>query len=78
MKVRLEVNERGEWQADVWPAPGEDYHAVGKSRKCLACKKIHSARYEHRVRKQNKRRSPERIALLATHEAARAALAGKE
>ena len=31
MKIRLEVNERGEWQADVWPAPGEDHHAVGKN-----------------------------------------------
>ena len=31
MKIRLEVNERGEWQADVWPAPGEDHHAVGKT-----------------------------------------------
>ncbi len=30
MKIRLDVNERGEWQADVWTLDGKDLHAVGK------------------------------------------------
>lgn len=30
MKVHLELNDRGEWQADVVLPDGRDFHAVGR------------------------------------------------
>ena len=31
MKIRLEVNERGKWQADVWPNYHEGHHATAET-----------------------------------------------